>query len=286
MLSAVLAHERQPLAPHDLAGAWNADPWILLGLFLTAWAYLRGRPATERVRTHSWRRWCFGAGMVTVGLALVSPLDAMAGALASAHMVQHVLLLLVAAPLLAVSAPMNRIVRGSPPTLRSASVRWRRRLNSARAVRALRRPNAVWMAHVAVIWTWHASVPYGAALRHDALHALEHAAFFTTGLLFWSMVVGARRAHRVSPGYAVLLIFAMAMQSVFLSALLTFARTPWYSAYASTTGTWGLDPLADQQLAGVIMWVPAGAVYLIAALTLVAAWIRESDPHVALLSRL
>jgi cytochrome c oxidase assembly factor CtaG len=95
--------------------------------------------------------------------------------------------------------------------------------------------------------------------------------------LFWRVVIGDRVANRVSHGFGVLLVFAMAMQSVFLSALLTFARTPWYSRYAATTTPWGLEPLADQQLAGVIMWIPAGVVYLAAGLTLMVAWLRATE---------
>jgi putative membrane protein len=109
------------------------------------------------------------------------------------------------------------------------------------------------------------------------LHLLEHASFLVTAVLFWHLVVGVRGAARVSNGLGVLLVFAMAMQSVFLSILLTFARTPWYSGYATTTAPWGLDPLTDQQLAGVLMWIPAGGIYLAAALVLLVTWIRATE---------
>ncbi len=135
----------------------------------------------------------------------------------------------------------------------------------------------MWLAHVATLWFWHAAVPYDAALASGLIHAVEHGTFLLTGVLFWRTVVGGRTATRVVPGFGVLLIFGMAMQSVLLSLLLTFARTPWYAGYATTTRAWGLDPLADQQLAGVIMWVPAGAVYVVAALLLLVAWVRASE---------
>jgi putative membrane protein len=114
-------------------------------------------------------------------------------------------------------------------------------------------------------------------VEHHLLHVVEHATFLVTGVLFWRVVVGAPKADRVTNGFGVLLVFAMAMQSVFLSALLTFATTPWYSAYAATTARWEVDPLADQQLAGVIMWIPAGLVYVGAALGLLVAWIRATE---------
>ena len=107
------------------------------------------------------------------------------------------------------------------------------------------------------------------------MHVAEHASFVLTGLLFWQVVLGARGA--VSNGLGILLVFTMAMQSVFLSALLTFASSPWYAGYQSTTATWNLEPLADQQLAGVIMWIPAGLVYLGVALALLVRWIRSTE---------
>jgi putative membrane protein len=135
----------------------------------------------------------------------------------------------------------------------------------------------IWLLHVGTLWFWHAAVPYNAALENESLHVLEHASFFVTALLFWHVIIGVRGADRVSNGFGVLLVFAMGMQSVFLSVLLTFARAPWYAGYATTTRLWHLEPLADQQLAGVIMWIPAGLVYLTAALTLVVTWVRGSE---------
>ncbi len=218
--------------------------------------------------------------MVGVGVALLSPLDALSVALASAHMVQHVLLLLVAAPLFALSAPVATLLRGAPAVVRQGSVAWRRRLRLTRAnTGPLRHPVAVWLLHVGTLWFWHAAVPYEAAVEHHLLHVVEHASFLVTGVLFWHVVVAARALDRASHGLGVLLVFAMAMQSVFLSALLTFAREPWYSVYTATTAPWGLDPLADQQLAGVIMWVPAGLVYVAAGLGLLVAWIRATERH-------
>jgi putative membrane protein len=278
MLIPILAHPGQPPAPHDLWSAWNLDPVLLGGLVLTAWAYWRGQTSGPRRPIDTWRARCFTGALVALGLALLSPLDALSNALASAHMVQHLLLLLVAAPLLALSAPSSAILRGSPLAVRRASGRWRRRLGLTHGhLGALRHPAAVWLLSVGVIWFWHAAAPYDATLDNQLLHVLEHASFLVTAVLFWQVVVGVRGAARVSGGLGVLLVFAMAMQSVFLSVLLTFARTPWYSGYATTTASWGLDPLTDQQVAGVIMWIPAGGIYLAAALVLLVTWIRATE---------
>ncbi|MDQ3529999.1 MAG: cytochrome c oxidase assembly protein [Actinomycetota bacterium] len=278
MLTVVLAHAGQPPAPHDLWGAWNLEPALLLGLCAAVWAYRRGQTGGLRRKVDTWRARCFAGAMVAVGVALLSPLDALSGALASAHMVQHILLLLVAAPLLALSAPSSTLLRGSPLSVRQAPGRWRRRLRLNRGhLVALRHPATVWLLHVGTLWFWHAAVPYDAALDNELVHILEHTSFLVTAMLFWRVVIGARSPGRVPNGLGVLLVFGMAMQSVFLSVLLTFARTPWYAGYAATTRPWGLAPLADQQLAGVIMWIPAGLVYLAAALALMVTWIRSTE---------
>jgi putative membrane protein len=268
----VLAHAGQALAPHDLWRAWNVDVGLLLGLGLAGWAYLRGRRQGD-----VWRARCFAGALAVIAVALVSPLDALSGVLASAHMVQHVLLLLVAAPLLALATPGTTLLRGLPPALRQATGRWHRRARLH--LRVARNPAAAWAVHVATIWFWHAAVPYDAALDNHVVHIVEHASYLVTGLWFWQIVLGARGA--VSNGLGILLVFTMAMQSVFLSALLTFASGPWYSGYAATTQAWDLTPLADQQLAGVIMWIPAGLVYLGAALALLARWISSTEQDAA-----
>lgn len=273
MLSArsLLAHVGQPPAPHDLWGGWDLDPFLLLGLVAVVVVHRAGRPDRRRAA-------CFAAGVAAVGVALVTPLDAMSGALASAHMVQHILLVLVAAPLLALSAPSPALLRASPPTVRRAVARWRRRLRlDRRTLRILREPVTVSVLHAATLWFWHAAVPYDAALRHHPVHVIEHASFLVTGVLFWRVVVGSRAAGRVPNGFAVLLVFAMAMQSVILSLLLTFAPSPWYDSYATSTRSWGLEALEDQQLAGAIMWVPAGFVYVGVALALFVAWLNGSE---------
>jgi putative membrane protein len=278
MLTPLLAHPGQPPVPHDLWSAWNLQPVLLAGLLLAGWAYRRGRTGGPRRPVDTLRARCFTLALVALGLALLSPLDALSSALASAHMVQHLLLLVVAAPLLALSAPSSAILRGSPLAVRRASGRWRRRLGLTHGnLAVLRHPAAVWLLSVGVIWFWHAAAPYDAALDNRFLHLLEHASFLVTAVLFWHVVIGVRGAARVSGGLGVLLVFAMAMQSVFLSVLLTFAGTPWYSGYATTTAPWGLDPLADQQLAGAIMWIPAGGIYLAAALVLLVSWIRATE---------
>jgi putative membrane protein len=274
----VLAHAGQPPAPHDIWRAWNLDLLVLTGLVCAAWAYRRGRALGASRGDQIWRARCFAGALAALAVALISPLDALSTALASAHMVQHVLIVLVAAPLLALSAPSATLLHGSPLVVRRTVPRWRRKVRLTRAnLRLLRDPVTVWLLHVAALWFWHAAGPYAAALDSEPLHILEHTTFLVTAVLFWQVAVGARAAGRVTNGYGALLVFAMALQSTFLSALLTFARTPWYAGYATTTEPWHLDPLADQQLAGVIMWIPAGLIYFGASLALIITWLQATE---------
>jgi putative membrane protein len=279
-LSLILAHPGEPAAPHDLWTAWNFDPVMLAGLLLAGWVYRRGTAGAGMTAAGRWRGRAFAGALLAVGVALVSPLEALSGALASAHMVQHVLLLMVAAPMFVLSAPFGALLRGVPPAVRRMTMRLRRWLRlSPRKLRPLQHPVAVWLLHVGTLWFWHASVPYEAALGNELVHVVEHASFLLTAALFWRVVLGTAAGSRLSYGGGIVLLFAAALHSVFLSALLTFAGTSWYPGYLETTRPWGLDPLADQQLAGVIMWVPAGMVYAGAALTLLVAWVRATEEN-------
>ncbi|HEX8453326.1 MAG TPA: cytochrome c oxidase assembly protein [Longimicrobium sp.] len=283
--SAAWAHTGKPLAPHDLWTAWAFDPGVVVALFVSAWLYSRG---TERLWRRSGvgrgvRRWeagCFAAGWVTLAVAMVSPLHRLGGVLFSAHMVQHELLMALAAPLLVLGRPML-------PFLWALPMRWRRVAGAAarrQGVRAgwrlVTAPFAAFALHAAALWLWHIPGPYQATLTSEWMHTLQHASFLGTGLLFWWALVHGREG-RMGYGAAVFYLFATAMHSGGLGALLTFARAPWYPEYGAGGAAWGLTPLEDQQLAGLIMWIPAGASYLVAGLALVAAWMRESERKAA-----
>lgn len=274
MPAVVVAHQGPALAPSQAWAAWNGDPLVLLATGAAAGLYLYGWWRTRRRRQPG--RPLLGAlGLAALAVAVVSPLDALAATLASAHMVQHMVLILVAAPLLVAGGAPGTMVRGLPPPLRRAAGTARRSAAVRTVVGTLRRPVTAWALHAGALWVWHSAVLYQEALRSHWVHGLEHVSFVATALLFWSVVLGAR-GRVTSPAPALLLVFTMALQGVVLSALLTFSPVPWYPAYAESTRAWGLDPLLDQQLAGVTMWVPGGLVYLGAALVLLAALMRQA----------
>jgi cytochrome c oxidase assembly factor CtaG len=271
----VLIQHGGPVEPAEAWTAWNWDPVVWLVVLLPAVAYVAlWRRAGRRDAAARWRRRSFLAGVAALAVALLSPLDAMGESLASAHMVQHLLLTTVAAPLLVLGVRWRVLVGGVPAAMRRRTAAWRT-TSAGRAGRAvLAHPVVASLPFVAALWLWHAEGPYGAALDNSFVHAVEHACFLATALLSWAAILARPRRRAVAPGMAVLVLFGLAMVSGLLGLLLTFAPTPWYPAYAETTEAWGLTPLEDQQLAGVIMWVPGGGAYLIAALVLVILWIR------------
>lgn len=210
------------------------------------------------------------AGLVLIAIALVSPIDAASGVVVSAHMVQHILLVGLAAPLVAASAPGPALLRGMPVVVRRRFVAARRRTHIDIVwIRRFRRPTVRWMLFVVTFWSWHASLLYGAAVEQPIVHAAEHVTFLATALLVWSSILG-HPAVRLPPLLGVIAVFGLALQSVLLAALMTFAPAPWYEPYSSPAPGWGLDPIADQQLAGVIMWVPSGLVYAAIGVALIA----------------
>ena len=278
-------HAEHLVAPAAAWGAWNADPVVLCGLAVTAWAYGRGvrgawRSAGAGRGIRRGHVLAFAGAMTALVVALVSPVDRLGGTLFSAHMVQHLLLILVGAPLLVLSAPDRAFTWALP---RATQRRLARLLNRdpVRGVAGwLTRPITAWLLHAVVLWVWHIPGPYAAALESDAIHAVEHAGFFGTALLFWWVVLRPPR-RRAAYGLGVLFVFATAMQSGVLGALITFAGSAWYPAHADGAALWGLTALEDQQLAGLVMWVPAGLVYVLAAGLLCAAWLELPRPRPA-----
>jgi cytochrome c oxidase assembly factor CtaG len=266
------------------AAGWTWEPGALANLALAGWLYFLGTrrlwaAAAPGRGVRRWQAACFWGGWAALALALVSPLHAMGGALFSAHMVQHEVLMVVAAPLLVLGRPLV-------PFLWALPVSWRREAGEIGRAgwfragwRALSNPLAAWAIHGAALWAWHAPALYEAALRSERVHALQHLAFFLSALLFWWALFHGRRGA-LGYGAAVLYLFATSVHTGVLGALITFAGVVLYPAYTATAPAWGLTPLEDQQLGGLIMWVPAGLAYVAAGLALFAGWLRESERRV------
>jgi len=253
------------------------DPWIIAPLAGSAALYAIGvrrlwrRAGTGRGIARR-EAACFTAGWCILALALLSPIDHLGEHLLSMHMVQHELLMVVAAPLLVLSRPLEAFAWGLPAGWRepmAAGLRWR---PIAAAWRAVTTTSGAFVFQAAGVWLWHVPVAFQASLANDAVHSLQHATFLGSALAFWWTVL----ARRAASGAGLASTFGTMLHTGMLGALLTFAPYPLYPAYP---GYLGLTPLEDQQLAGLVMWVPGGVAYLVACLALASAWLAE--PRIA-----
>jgi putative membrane protein len=215
----------------------------------------------------------YGSGLLVVLAALVSPLDALSEELFSAHMSQHELLMLVAAPLVVMGKPLLAFLWALPRRPREAIGSWVARSGVRACWRAVTAPVPAFCAHGLVLWVWHAPALFEAALASEAVHAVQHLSFFVTSALFsWSLLHG--RYGRAGYGAGAALVFATATHTGVLGALIASASRTWYPTYAAHPAAGALQ---DQQLAGIIMWIPGGALLTAAALALFSAWLGEAD---------
>ncbi|HSK97495.1 MAG TPA: cytochrome c oxidase assembly protein [Euzebyales bacterium] len=270
-------------APPDVWGSWVGDPLVASGLILAVWCHARGvaaiwrRAGAGRV-VRRWQVWAWACAMLALFVALVSPLDAAAETLFSAHMAQHTLLTLVAGPLLAASAPVLPLLQGLPHRARQRVARWYGRAHDARRLTSHRVwPFAVVGQYLAVMWLWHLPVAYEAALRSPAVHAVEHLTLIGASVLLWwtVMVTGRRSLFGYGTGIAVVFLAGIAHGG--LGAVLTFAPHVLYARYGATAQAWGVDALHDQHLAGVIMWAPGKVVHGVAVVALALAWLSSVE---------
>lgn len=264
---------------HAGADAWRLEPWIVALLAASALLYLRGVVrlwSQAGVGRGVGRRHAasYAAGWAVTLAALAPPIDPLGQQLFSMHMVQHELMMVVAAPLLVLGRPFVAWSWGWPAAARAVHRAFQRPA-AAGAWRALTDPFAAWLLHAVVLWLWHVPRFFEAALAHRGLHELQHAMFFGTGLLFWWAIADRRRGAR-GDGTALLMLFTTMIHTGVLGALLTLSPRPWYPAYAPATLALGFDPLEDQHLGGLLMWIPAGAAYLIAGLTAAARLLAET----------
>lgn len=264
------------------AGDWPFEPWLLALLATSAALYAIGvgrlwRRAGIGHGVRVTQACAFACGWLAMAIALASPLDPLGEHLFSMHMLQHELLMLLAAPLLVVARPLAAWAWALPPRARPVvgsalrGHRWRR------AWAAIRSPMGAWLLHAAALWGWHAPALFSLALRDPLVHALQHASFLGTALLFWWAALGSNASAPARRGAALLSLFTTMVHSTVLGALITLSPAPWYPAYVPTSAALGADALLDQQLGGLLMWVPGGLVYLGVGLWLASRWLVADD---------
>jgi putative membrane protein len=281
--SPAAAHGPVPIQPEALWRAWSFDPLVLVPFLLAHWAYGRGALRLWG-RAGRWRGigrlnvLSFLLGEAALVVALVSPLDQLGGTLLSAHMAQHGLLVAVAPPLLLLGNPGVAFAWALWPGGRNGlfgSPTWR---TLASLANALSTPGRAAALHGLALWVWHAPGAFDAALQSQWIHALEHASFFGTALLFWRALLNSRSPHNAAP--AIGSAFFTLVHSALLGALITLPTRPLYGWYGATE-LWGLSALEDQQLAGLLMWVPMGAVYFGVCLILARRFLDPETPQAA-----
>jgi putative membrane protein len=268
----------------NTGSGWTFDVSITLPLLFFGLVYVTG--VGRLWRRAGWGRGassvqvaCFAGGWLALGGALVSPLHALSERLFSAHMIEHEVLMAVAAPLLVISRPGGTLLWGLPKAWRRAIGRGLRGGWVRRTWHAIREPFTATVLHGLAIWVWHAPGLFEAALAHLWVHWLQHFSFLGSALLFWwALTQGRARADRY--GAAVIHLFATSMHTALLGALLLISHRLWFPLQGTDALLWGLTPLEDQQMAGLIMWIPAGTVYAGAALVMAGLWVTSRSRQI------
>lgn len=256
---------------------WTWDPWITVPLVITVTLFARGwwrlahRAGLGRAALRH-RALLFGGGWLTLVGALVSPLHAAGEHSFAAHMAEHELLMLAAAPLLVASRPLAVMLWAFPASTRRRLGAWGNSRGVSRAWDFLTGAVTATLLQAAALWIWHAPALFDLALADEGWHAAQHLSFILSALFFWSAMLGrgGARGKAAARGVAALCLFVTSIVSGALGALMAFSESPWYSGYARMgMAPLGLTPAEDQQIAGLIMWIPGGLVHAIAALVLV-----------------
>ena len=277
----VAAHGAAP-PPLDAATAvtaWSLEVHVWLPIALLALAYRAGVRSVARAHRDNpvprRRVLAWYGGLLALFVALQSPIATYDTTLFSVHMVQHLLLMMVVAPLLALGAPITLLLRVVSPSARKRVVL---PVLHSRAARVISFPVVAWVVFAGVMYGSHFSPLFDAALENEFVHLLEHALYLGAGLLFWWPVVGADPSPWRMPHPArVLYVFLGMPWSSFLALAIFSAPGVLYPHYATLERDWGLSPLADQQLAGGIMWIGGDGLFLVAVVAMVAAWMRAEE---------
>ena len=262
-----------------LVTGWSFDADLWIPVLLAAFFYWRAVVSVDRRhpsnRVPRWRMWSWMLGLAVIVLALGSPIEFYDTTLFSVHMIQHLLLTMVAAPLLVIGAPITLLLRFASPAARKQRIL---PVLNSRVVRVLSTPVVTWGLFAAVMWFSHFSPLFDAALDDPLLHRLEHVLFLSTALLFWWPVIGADPSpHRLGhPGRILYLAIGMPLSSL-LGLVIFSARSPLYEHYETLERTWGMTPLEDQQWAGGIMWAGGDLAFVIALVAAVFIWLRHEE---------
>jgi putative membrane protein len=265
--------------------AWSWDPLILLSIGLVAIMYARGlrriKRRTKRAPPEIWRAPAFAIGLAVLIVALQSPISTYDNSLFSMHMLQHMLLVLGAAPLLLIGAPLLPLLWGLPHQERRGVGRLLRRRGPLHTLgHLITQPLVAEVLFLSTLACWHVPMLYDAAQGRSITHNLEHAMLLGTAALFWwPLLPPAGASKQMSRGLAIVYLAAAAVEGTIIGALVTFSSKPLYTTYMLAPRITELSVLQDQQLAGLIMWVPSGLVYLSAILVQIGLLLRSDEQN-------
>jgi cytochrome c oxidase assembly factor CtaG len=274
-----LAHggEDHGAASASLFARWTFDPWIVTPLLAGGLLYGLGTARVWRSAglghgIRFWRAAAYASGWLSLAGALVSPLHWLGEHLFTAHMIEHEIIMAIAAPLIVLARPLGALFWALPKAARRTLQRTGRHPHWRLAWKWLTRPRNATALHGIALWAWHAPPLMDLTITDITLHRLQHLSFFGSALLFWWAMV-----RRADYGSAAGHVFITMLHMSVLGALIALAPHVLYGAQTLYAPEWGLTPLEDQQLAGLVMWVPAGTIYAGAALAFVALWIGRSS---------
>lgn len=260
---------------HESYWVWTLDPYITGPLAIVGALYAAGcwrlRRRSRTGAMHQPSVAAFALGWTTLAVALISPLHWLGEHLFTFHMVEHEIVMAVSAPLMVMARPIAALMWGMPRRFRLSAGRLMRTGIVRKAWAFLSQGSVATFLHALAIWAWHAPVLFDAAIENVAMHRLQHLSFFATAILFWWSVL-----WRSNRGAAAWHLFVTMLHTGVLGALMALAPRVLYVMQTRTAQDWGLTPLEDQQLAGLMMWVPAGTIYVGAALAMAAQWIAAS----------
>ncbi|MFP5385564.1 MAG: cytochrome c oxidase assembly protein [Bacteriovoracia bacterium] len=257
-------------------GKWNFDPFLLISLLLITVFYMTGLRNLKKIKSFSLLS--FAGSIFFLLLALFSPVDFWSDELQTWHMIQHMIIMVIAAPLFILGRPMFVLLWSLPSSIR-------RKLGSLYGWLMGRgighyifwHPLILWLFFGFTLWIWHLPSLYEAALLNQRLHDFQHISFFVSSVFFWRILIDPISRYRPKKGLAIFYIFATTLHASLLGLFLALSQGTWYKYYLNKTATWGLTPLEDQQVAGLIMWMPGCMIYVIAAALIFHQWLKKNQ---------
>lgn len=274
------AHSRGNHSPSSLWLNWSFDPYIILTLLFLSLLYYLGCRAILKSGISKKKvkkaMYFYYTGIFILFLSLISPIDPLSDLLGWVHMLQHILILMVAAPLMVMGSP-SFVGHWSFPKRWWKEKKWFRSFFKwALSYSRFKKPFWAWFVYIFIFWIWHLPVFYEAALKSEVIHDFQHISFFLAAYFFWRLLFDPFRQHIQAPLVIFLYPFVASINGILLGSFMALSPVVWYKPYVKTAPLLGYSALHDQQLAGLIMWMPAGITYVLACLFLTYRYLNQS----------